>query len=263
MPSPADAAWSAAAARQPPWWGPLALSVGFLTVIPAPAVAVTPAVAGRAAALFPLVGALVGALLGALGLALDRVLPAGPVAALLVAAAALLTGGLHLDGLMDTADGLAGARSPEQRLAIMRDSRVGAFGALAAVLALLAQFACLSALTGQSRFLALVAAAAASRWSVLLALAAFPAARSEGLGAWLRAGVGGASVVAGSLFAAPLAFVATPLGAIALILGGGVAAGLGRWLTRRLGGLTGDAYGAIAVVAETAVLFAAVALAPA
>ncbi len=224
--------------------------------------AVSPATAGRAAALFPLVGALVGALLGALGLALDRVLPAGPTAALLIAAAALLTGGLHLDGLMDTADGLAGARSPQQRLAIMRDSRVGAFGALAAVLALLAQFACLSELTGRDRLLALVAAGAIGRWALLLALAAFSAARPEGLGAGLRDGVGGASVGAGTLFVAPLAFVAAPLGAIALMLGGGVAAGLGRWLTRRLGGLTGDAYGAIAVVAETAVLFAAVALAP-
>jgi adenosylcobinamide-GDP ribazoletransferase len=217
---------------------------------------------GRAAALFPLVGALIGALLGFFGLALDRALPAGPAAALLVAAAALLTGGLHLDGLMDTADGLAGGRSPEQRLAIMRDSRVGAIGAVAGGLALLAQFACLSELTGHHRLLTLVAAGALGRWAMLLAISAFPAAGAEGLGAGLRAGVTRGSAVAGSLLVLPVAVVAGPLGLAGVAVGVAVAAGLGRFLVRRLGGLTGDAYGAIAVVAETAVLFAAVALAP-
>ena len=247
-------------APRSPWWGPLALSVGFLTIVPAPAVALSPRAAGRAAALFPLVGALIGLLLGGLGLLLDRFLPPGPTAALLLAAGALLTGGLHLDGLLDTADGLAGGRSHERRLAIMRDSRVGAIGAIAGVLALLVQFACLSELFGQSRLLALVAAGIASRWAVLAALAVFPPARPDGLGATFHAGATPAVAMAGTLVAVVVALLARPLGAYAVLAAALVVLALGQALTRRLGGLTGDGYGAVAVVAETAALLIAVAL---
>lgn len=238
------------------------MSAGFLTIVPAPAVAVSPAVAGRAAALFPLVGALLGLLLGGMGLLLDSVLPPGPAAALLLAAGALLTGGLHLDGLMDTADGIAGGRSPERRLAIMRDSRVGAMGAIAGMLALLVQFACLVELTGLTRLLALVAALTAGRWAMLAALAVFPSARPDGLGATFHAGATPAVAIAGTLVAVVVALLARPLGLYALIAAAIVMLVLGRALTRRLGGLSGDSYGAVAVVAETAVLLVAVALPP-
>ena len=246
-----------------PWWSPLAVAIGFLTVIPVPGVVVAPSVAGRAAATFPVLGALVGLGLGGIGLLLDRVLPAGPVAALLIAAGVLVSGGLHLDGLMDTADGLAAGRSREQRLAIMRDSRVGAFGAMAAILAILAQFACLSELTGAERLLALVVAAATSRWAMLAAMALFPPARPDGLGATFRSGVSPTIAGVGTLVLLGLVLYARPFGAIALMAGTGVVLVVGNGLTRRLGGLTGDTYGAIAVVTETVVLFAAVALATA
>ena len=248
-------------ARTPaPWWGPLALSVGLLTVIPAPAVAMSPLVAGRAAALFPLVGALIGLLLGGLGLGLDRFLPPGPTAALLLAAATLLTGGLHLDGLMDTADGLAGGRDPERRLAIMRDSRVGAAGVAAGVLAILTQFASLSELPGQTRLVALVAAGAVSRWAVLAAMALFPAARPEGLGAAFRAGVTLPVAAVGTGLVLIVALLTRPLGLLALLAATVAMLLLGRALARRLGGLTGDAYGAIAAATETTALVAAVAI---
>ncbi len=73
-----------------PWWGPIALSVGFLTIVPMPAVPLAPAMAGRASVLFRAIGALIGLLLGGLGLVLDRFLPPGPVAALLIAAAGVV-----------------------------------------------------------------------------------------------------------------------------------------------------------------------------
>lgn len=218
------------------------------------------AMAGRSAALFPVVGALIGLLLGGLGLWLDRFLPAGPVAGLLIASAALLTGGLHLDGLMDTADGAYGGHSPEQRLEIMRDSRVGAFGIIAGSLALLATFACLSELTGHNRLLALVVATASSRWSMVIALAIFPSARVDGVGVTFQPGVTPAMSLFGTLFVVLLAFATRPFGVVAAAAALAIVVAWGYFLSRRLGGLTGDCYGAIAVLTETAVLFLAVAV---
>jgi adenosylcobinamide-GDP ribazoletransferase len=244
-----------------PWWGPVAASIGFLTVIPVPHVVMSPTLVGRSVALFPLIGALIGGFLGGLGVWLDHILPAGPTAALLIAGGALVTGGLHFDGLMDTADGLVGGRSPEQRLTIMRDSRVGAFGAIAGGLAILGQFACLSELTGHTRFIALVVAATTSRWTMLMALTIFPAARTSGLGAIFHTGVTRTAGIIGTLFVVLLALVGGQLGMIALAAGAITVLGCGHILARGLGGLTGDSYGAIAVLTETVVLFIAVALA--
>lgn len=244
----------------PPWWGPIAGSIGFLTVIPVPRIAISPTLSERSLALFPVIGACIGALLGGLGLWLGHILPPGPVAALLIGGGALLTGGLHLDGLMDTADGIFGGRSPEQRLMIMRDSQVGAFGVMAGGVALLGQFACLSELTGHARFTALVVAAAMSRWAMLLALVIFPAARTSGVGATFHAAATRSAGIAGTFFVILLVLVSGRLGVIALAAGTVAVLGCGHLLTRRLGGLTGDSYGAIAVVTETAVLFIAIAL---
>lgn len=244
-----------------PWWGPVAGSVGFLTIFPVPRVELGPAGLTRAIALFPLVGALLGVVLGGLGLLLDRVLPAGPAAALIIAAGAVVNGGLHLDGLLDTADGAFGGRTPEQRLAIMRDSRVGAFGAVAGGLVLLGQFASLAELSGQARFAALVVAMAMSRWVLVLALGFYPAARAEGLGATFQAAASRGAYVAGTLFAIVIALIFGLLGVMAFAASAMVLFAGGYLLERRLGGLTGDACGALAVVAETAVLFVAVALA--
>src|SRR5690349_8857297 len=93
------------------WWAPLMVAVSLLTVVPAPLVQFDAAGRARAVGLFPAVGFALGAVLGGMGLLLDRMLPPGPSAALLLVAAAALTGGLHLDGLMDTADGVFGGRT--------------------------------------------------------------------------------------------------------------------------------------------------------
>jgi adenosylcobinamide-GDP ribazoletransferase len=252
---------SGVASQHTPWWGPIAASIGFLTIFPVPRVAMSPTLSERSLALFPLVGAGIGALLGGFGIVLSHILPAGPIAALLIAAGALVSGGLHLDGLMDTADGLCGGRTPEQRLMIMRDSRVGAFAVIAGGVVILGQFACLSELTGHARFIALIVAAAMSRWAMLLALVIFPAARTSGIGATFHSGATRTACIAGTLFVILLALVSGRLGLIALVASTIAVLGCGHLLTRQLGGLTGDSYGAIAVVTETVVLFVAVALA--
>ncbi|HEV8635859.1 MAG TPA: adenosylcobinamide-GDP ribazoletransferase [Chloroflexota bacterium] len=238
------------------------VALSLLTVVPAPLVEFDAAGRARAVDLFPAVGLALGAMLGGLGLLLDRVLPGGPIAALLLVAAAVLTGGLHFDGLMDTADGVFGGRAPARRLEIMRDSRVGAFGATAGALALLAQYACLAELSGVGRLAALVVALTAGRWAMAVVLVLFPAARPDGLGASFRiAGFRWQLVVAGAITLA-VAAATGPLGLIGVALATAAALVGGRYLARRLGGLTGDTYGALAVVAETVVLYTAVALRP-
>jgi len=241
-----------------PFWAPVAVAWSFLTIVPAPTWSPSPGVLATSAAFFPLVGLALGALLGILGLMLDQILPAGPVAVLILATEALLTGGLHLDGLQDTADGVFGGRTRDQRLEIMKDSRIGAFGTIAAVVALLGAFVCLADLTGQARLLALIASLTFSRWTMAIALAVFPSARSTGLGASFRQCGRRWPAVVASIVVAALAILVRPFGLIGLAIAALVVLFGGQFLTKRLGGLTGDCYGALAVVVEVAVLYLAV-----
>ncbi|MGH2460241.1 MAG: adenosylcobinamide-GDP ribazoletransferase [Chloroflexota bacterium] len=246
--------------RPTPWWAPIALSWSFLTVLPAPFVEARPGAVAVALVFFPLVGAALGALLGGLSLALDRVLPDAPIAVLVLAASALLTGGLHLDALMDTADGVFGGTTPADRLTIMRDSRIGAFGAIAGALALLGQYACLSDLSGTARLIALVVALALGRWAMVVAIRVFLPARPDGLGATFHQAASVWTLAGATVLAVLAAVVTGPLG-LAALAGSAAVALLGGWfIARRIGGLTGDSYGALAVVTETLILYLAVAL---
>jgi adenosylcobinamide-GDP ribazoletransferase len=239
-------------------WAPLALAWSFLTVLPAPTIEADAGTLRASLAFFPVVGLVVGALLGGLGLALDRILPAGPVAVPLLAGGVLLSGALHLDGLMDTADGVFGGRTVERRLEIMRDSRVGSFGALAGGLVLLGQYAALSNLSGPGRLIALVLAYVLSRWSLVLAIGAFPAARPSGLGATFQKAGSRWPLLVATLGVLVACAVTRELGVAALLAALLVTAVGGKFLTARLGGLTGDTYGFLAVLVETVVLYLAV-----
>lgn len=230
----------------------------FLTVLPLPG--------GGARSLagslpwFPVVGAALGLGLGGLGLLLDRWLPPGPVAAVLIAAGICLTGGLHLDGLMDTADGVFGGRTPARRLEIMRDSRVGAFGVLAGVLAILLQWSSLSEVRGWDRLRLLVVALATARWAMVGAVVLFPSARAGGLGASMKRQADQLPLAFATIAAVAVALLVGEDGAIGLVAGGLVAGLAAILFSRRLGGLTGDTYGAVCVLAETAVLVALLAV---
>jgi adenosylcobinamide-GDP ribazoletransferase len=228
--------------------------------VPVPAVEATPRALARSAAFFPVVGAVLALAVGAIGVVVEPWLPRGPAVVLQLVLLVVLTGGLHLDGLMDTADGVFGGRTRERRLEIMRDSRVGAFGVLAGGLALLAQFACLVELAAVPRLIGLVVALTVGRWVMVLALGAFPSARVEGLGAAYgeAAGIWPGVVATGFVVAIALGVSNWSLALEGLGLALVVALGGGRWLAGRLGGLTGDTYGALCVVAETCVLYVAV-----
>ena len=247
---------------------PVRLALGTLLAVPVPPPRrVDRRVAGRAMALAPLVGALAALLVAgplALLAGLDAVGSALLLAALAVAALAGLTRGMHLDGLADTADGLGSGRPAAGALAVMRASDVGPFGVATLVLVLLLQVAALeSCLAGGYGAQALAASLVSGRLALaVVCLPAFPAARTDGLGATvsgsltpagLAAAVASALVVLGGLAAtAP-----SPAPVAATLLGVVPAVWLARRCVRRLGGLTGDVYGAVVEVGTAAALVAA------
>jgi adenosylcobinamide-GDP ribazoletransferase len=215
---------------------------------------------------FPLAGAAIGAASGLVlaGLALTG-LPSLAASGLALAALALLTGGLHEDGLADTADGFGGGRDRAGKLAIMRDSHIGTYGVMALVLGLLVKAACLATLAQGSAaaVIALLAASGAfSRALIVWLMATTPPARSDGL----AHGVGQPSdftsrtaLLAGGVIAVLLLLVTQGLVPMLVIMGGGaLTAGLLRVLAmRQIGGHTGDVCGALQFLAETAMIAAA------
>jgi adenosylcobinamide-GDP ribazoletransferase len=206
--------------------------------------------------LFPVVGALIG-LVGAIGYALAvwLGLPPWPAAALALAITIWLTGALHEDGLADVADGFGGGRTREDKLRIMRDPRIGSYGAIALVLALLARAGALAALAAPWAVgAALVAAAAVSRAALPAVMATLRNARPDGLAAGagrphpLRA-------AAAVLVAALIAIVLLgPAGPAALLAGAAGALGVALLARRQIGGYTGDVLGAVQQLAEIGVL---------
>src|SRR5262245_53998147 len=210
----------------------------------------------RGAVAFPLGGAGVGALAGGAALLAGHVLESFVAAALGVAVAAVVTGAMHLDALADTADAL-GATSRDQALAIMRDSRIGSFGGVALALDLLVKVGCVAVLVDRGHAVAgLVAAGALSRATSLPLAAALPYPRDEG-----RVLTGRTTwVPAVAIAAAIAALVWWSTGLWLILTAGVVAAVLGLWYQRWLGGATGDCLGAATELSETAVLVVAAAL---
>ncbi len=218
----------------------------------------------RAPRMLPLAGLLIG-LPGALALALGASLGLPPLVAavLAVAVAALATGAFHEDGLADTFDGLGGGWTPERRLEIMRDSRIGSYGGTALMLALIARVACLAALVERGGLAAgvgaMLAAAVLSRPIALLPLALLPPARPDGASALVgrpSRTITALSIVFALLIAIALAvFARTPVSGVVSGLALALAATwlLTRWSARAIGGQTGDVAGACQQLAEIAI----------
>ena len=170
----------ATAGRQSPLVA-LAAALQLLTIIP-PLVrrTFTDREMGRAVGWFPLVGALLGAGLAVLDAAGRAIVPV-PVAATLVLAAWIIgTGALHLDGFLDACDGLLGGHTPEDRLRIFRDERVGAFAVIGGVLLVLLKYSVLVGL--EHRATAIIVIPTLGRWLMALAVVRYPYARPQGLG---------------------------------------------------------------------------------
>jgi adenosylcobinamide-GDP ribazoletransferase len=240
---------------------PLVAAFAFLTRIPVWAGPLRDADLGRSVSFFPLVGLVLGLVLTGLGALLAGALEPALAATLLVALLAGLTGGLHLDGLADVFDALGGGRGDRKRmLDIMRDSRIGAHGAAALALLLLAKVFAVAQLLERRDLPALLAFPAVGRWAVTPSIVFFPYARAEGLGRAFSGEAGPRQVAASS---AIVLGVLVALGPRLLVPAAGalvVATLLALWLRQRLGGLTGDVYGAAIEVAELTMLTLAGAL---
>lgn len=238
----------------------LLLALSWLTVLPVSVSRVDRDVARQAIRVAPIAGLLLGlAAVGALfGL---HAAGAAPMLAglLVVGVLALLTRGMHLDGVADTVDALGCYGPPERALAVMKDGGAGPFAVVGLIVLLGAQAASLAALATEGRWLAVVLA-------IMVGRAAFTwccrtgvfAARPDGMGAvvadsqprWV-ASVWGAVL---ALAAIPVSPALPWLGPLAVVLAAAVVAALSVHTNRRFGGLTGDVLGAASEVATTAVL---------
>jgi adenosylcobinamide-GDP ribazoletransferase len=239
-------------------------AVRFLTVIRLPwGRQASPQELGRSVVYFPVVGIIIGLILAGLNWLLVLVLPQAVVSALLLAGLVGLTGAMHLDGFIDTCDGLGGRRTPEARRQAMSDSRVGGFGVIGAVLLLLVKYASLSRLPLPLMTAALVLMALLGRWAMVYAIFAYPYAKPSGLGLAFKAEAGrGRFVIATVVTLAAAVFLAwwgksAYFYLAALVIMGGVwvmAVAVACYLRGKFSGLTGDTYGAINELAEVVVL---------
>jgi adenosylcobinamide-GDP ribazoletransferase len=237
----------------------------FLTAVPLQARCheATPQELARSMAWFPVVGMVLGGVLAGTDLVLSATIPPSILNVLLIAWLVLLTGGLHVDGLADSVDGIAGGRTPTDRLAIMRDARIGAIGATGLMLALGLRYAGLMAVPHAERLAVLLCMPALGRWAMVVTAFSMPYARPEG---------GLAQPFLQQLSAREvLAATIVPLGALCWFFGARgivvfaviamIAQSIAALSRRLLGGITGDVLGAANEIAEIVFVIAITAMA--
>lgn len=208
----------------------------------------------RAQPYYPLVGLVIGIFLYFVWSLAARCFPPLITAALVLTGEYLITGGIHLDGFMDSMDGLFSGRAADKTLEIMKDSRIGSYAAICLFLLLMLKFAFLASLNVATAPL-LVLYPALSRWAVLLAMLFFPYARKSGLGAGFHETARYSVFILEGLALLILSFILLRWsGAIAWLSALLTAYWISRRVTRRLGGLTGDVYGAIIEISQAVVL---------
>lgn len=235
------------------WWRKLSLgliaAIAFYTCIP---IAIKNLEFQGVARFAPTVGVIIGGILGIFDIGLRFLgVPVLTSSVLVVACWIVLTGGLHLDGVMDTADGLA-VQDRQRRLQAMSDSATGAFGAMAAIALLLIKTAALTELHSD-RALVLIAACGWGRWGQQLAILQYPYLKPTGKGAFHKAAIRSYWDLLPSLLlllgvsALPILLNSDRLKFSLYMAVGGIAIAFltGAWFNRQLGGHTGDTYGAV------------------
>ncbi|MBD3180740.1 adenosylcobinamide-GDP ribazoletransferase [Candidatus Poribacteria bacterium] len=231
----------------------LILAITFLTRIPLPIPKnINNEDMGRSTPYFTLVGLLIGLILVGIDKLASYLLPVFAVNAIVFVGLIVITGGLHLDGLMDTCDGVFSGRSRERILEIMKDSRIGAFGAVGIVCLTVLKLAFLQSITDESRWLYLVLFPMLGRWGMVLGISLFPYARSsQGLGTAFTNLARKSYIFWSILPILAVGFYSLNWLIFPVIMFTGFAVWLtGHWLTVKLGGLTGDCYGAVCEVTE-------------
>ena len=210
---------------------------------------------GRSTKFFPLVGIILGFIYMLAAWCLIAVFGwANLVTTSLVILPILLTGGLMLDGFMDTVDGVFSGRERERVLEIMKDSRVGSFGVIALACLLLVNWTALRDIKLVLIMTALFVMPIIGRMAMVMVIACFPYARKEGMGKIFADMADKETLVIAGGTTLALVVPWGQAAIAALVVGLGCAWLIGRWLTSQLGGLTGDTYGAIETLTETVVL---------
>jgi adenosylcobinamide-GDP ribazoletransferase len=229
----------------------------FLTRIPMPSTQFEADSLSRAVKFFPLVGLVVGSGAALLQRILISHLSRPLVALIVLAYLVLITGCLHEDGLADVADGFGGGWNKDQILLILKDSRIGSYGATALVLSLLARYLLLALLPLEHFAAYVISAHVLCRWSTLPLSYFLPPARVEdGQGARIAKMISLSSLVFGSIFSFSVVAFALRWSAFAPLLGTILVALLSGWLyIRKIGGVTGDCFGATNQLTEIAVYF--------
>lgn len=213
---------------------------------------------GRSTIYFPVAGLVIGGILAGLNWIFNLILPASVTNALLIVALVIITGAMHLDGLSDTCDGIAGHKTVEERWRVMHDSHAGAFGVVGVILALLVQYVALNNIPADKMTAVLLFMPTVSRWAMVYAIYAFPYARPAGLGKAYKEATGWLQFTVATIITLGIAGALFPLFYVTgFIVFGGVlliTAGLAFYFRYKFGGLTGDTYGAVNEVAEVIAL---------
>lgn len=232
----------------------LAIAFNLLTTLPVRAPADwQPGDSGRAAGWYPFVGLVIGALVAGAYTLLDVRFSPLLTAALSLTFWVVLTGGLHLDGLADCCDGLLHASNPERRLEIMKDPRMGAFGGIGLMLALLLKMSALVSLPADRVLPGILLAASLGRWFIILA-GFQPLARPGGMGADFSSGLSKSTFFWSGLIPLVLVMLLSITGLLALAITYFAVLLLLRFTRERIGGVTGDVFGLVVEVSEILVL---------
>jgi adenosylcobinamide-GDP ribazoletransferase len=236
----------------------------FLTIIPLPwRREASPEELGDSIGYFPVIGLIIGLILAGLYWLLSLFLPSAVVSVLLIVSMVVISGALHLDGFVDTCDGIAGHKTVEDRWRVMHDSRAGAFGIVGVSLLLLVKYVSLNSVPENLLMVTLVLMPVVSRWAMVYTVFAYPYARPEGLGkvfkqgaSWQRFTIATVITLAIAIGLARLAnityfYLAGPAIMLAIWV---IVVAMAAYLKRKFAGLTGDTYGAINEVAEVCLL---------
>jgi len=221
-----------------------------------------PPVLARCVPWFPLVGGVIGLAVGGVAAGLAELVPMTVAAAVAIIAGVMITGAFHEDGLADTADAFAGGWTREQRLRILGDPLHGSYGVAALCGTIVVRILAVASLGPAAAFAGLVAAHALGRAAAVGAMATFPLATADGLGAGYASGLSRKGAFLGALSGVAIATIATgwwvgPLAGAAVV----AVATVGALAMRKIGGVTGDVLGAVEQVTECLVLVVVTALA--
>ncbi len=202
-----------------------------------------------------MVGIIIGLILAGLNWLFSLLLPSAVVNGLLIVSIAVISGALHLDGFVDTCDGIAGHKTVEDRWRVMHDSRAGAFGIVGVILLLLVKYVSLNSVPENLLMVTLILMPVVSRWAMVYTVFAYPYARPAGLGKIFKQEASWQRFTVATLIALAVAAILARLAGLVIMISIWViVVGMAAYLKRKFSGLTGDTYGAINEVTEVCVL---------